>query len=228
VSRRLGIVLLVTMLVLAACGDEAGDDGTVESDGTETTVVSTTEAPVTTEDGGSPSVGLDDIPQQCIDAFVAYLQAIESVVDDVDWSEATVAELEELGSALEPATAELENATADSQCEDIEVDATNEESFEYMIELAQREAPGTVGYLEMIRGLGEGLGEGSSIAVTGDCESDIQTLQAIVDEGGTIEDLPIAESGAIAGLIASISANCSQERTAEVFSQEDITGFMGG
>ena len=216
--------LAAIVLLLAACGGGEGGGTTVAPEEETPTTV----AVDTTDGDDGPSVGLDEIPQECIDAFAAYLRDIESVVESVDWENATMEELEDLGTALDPATTEFENATADLGCEDINVDATDEESFDYMIELARDEAPGTVAYLEMIRGMAGEFGEDSDIPVAGDCETDIATLQGLVDEGGTMQDRTMAEIVAIGNLVTSITTNCEQGRALEFLGAEDVTNFMGG
>ena len=222
-SRRVLIALCSMVLLVAACGGGEGGDTTAPSDeGTPTTV-----AVDTTSGDDGPTVGLDEIPQECIDAFGAYLRDIESVVETIDWENATMEEMEEIGTALEPATTEFEESTG-SECEDINVDASDEESFDFMIELARNEAPGTVAYLEMIRGLAGEFGEGADIPVAGDCETDIETLQALVDEGGSMEDRTMAEIAAIGGLITSITSNCDQTRALEFMEAEDVAAFLGG
>jgi hypothetical protein len=210
--------LFAILLLLAACGGGEGGDTTVAPD----------DATDTTSEDDGPTVGLDEIPQECIDAFGDYLREIEAIVEPIDWENATMEEMEEVGTALDPATTQFEEATADSGCEDINVDATDEESFDFMIELARDEAPGTVAYLEMIRGMVGEFGEEADIPVAGDCETDIATLQALIDEGGTMQDRTFPEIAAIGNLVTSITTNCDQDRALEFMGAEDVTNFMRG
>lgn len=236
VSRSILIGLLAAALALSACG---GGDG--ESDTTDTTdgaATPTTQAPVPSteatdgDDGDSQTVDIGDIPQECIDAFVGYLREIEPVLEEVDWANATMADFEGIAESLEAVTEDYEVTIADSDCDDLEVDASGEESFEYMIDLAREEAPGTVPYFEMIRdfaeGFGGGFGDDSDAIVSNDCETDIASLQTIVDEGVPMQEMPASDLGVIGGLITSISANCSQDRSIEFFSQDDVSAFMEG
>jgi hypothetical protein len=221
------MAVLAAILIVSACGGSGGSTTTAEGGVSTTDVVGTTEAPTTTEDegGGSP-VGLDDIPQECIDAFVAFLQDIEPYLEGVDWANATMADLEEVGTAIEPISDEYDQATQDSNCDDLEVDATDEETFQYLIDLAQDEAPGTVPYLEMIRDFaGEG---GGGTDASGDCETDIAAFQELVDRGGTMQDLTFAELSTVGNLVTSITSNCTVERANEFFTKEDVAAWMGG
>lgn len=235
VVRKYLFGLLAAALLLAACGggdggSDAASTTTGPDDATTTTLASTTtDAPVTTvddDDEGGPRVGLADIPQECLDAFSDFLRDIEPLVEDVDWSSASLATFEEVAISLEPATVQYEEALEGTQCDELEVDTTDEESFEYLISIAKDRAPGTVGYFEMIRDI-VGVG-GSSADASGDCETDIASLQAIIDQGGTMEDLTLVDITNIGNLATSITSSCSPERAAEFFSQPDFTDFMGG
>jgi hypothetical protein len=232
VSRRLLTALLAAILVLGACG--GGDGETATSTTSDESGTPTTQTPVpsteatTAQDDDVQTVGIGDIPQECIDAFVAYLHEIEPLVEDVDWESASMADFEQVSESLATVSEEYAAVTADSNCDDLEIDATAEESFQYMIDLASEEAPGTVPYFEMIRDFAGSFTGESDTEVSNDCETDIATLQAIIDEGVPMQEVAATELGAIGGLVTSISVNCSQERSLEFFSQEDVTEFMGG
>ena len=210
-------------LLLAACGGDGSSDTTAADGGSATTEAGGAES----GDDGS-GVGLGDVPQECVDLFTEYLQEIEPVVSEVDWETADMSAMEEVGAALEVSSEEYETAITEAGCDDIDVNATDEESFQFLMELAENNAPGTVAYLAMIQQMAEGFGEGSDIQVSGDCETDIATLQALVDEGGTMSDRPIADLGAVTGLLTSVAANCSPERSAEFFERPDVSSFMEG
>lgn len=229
VSRKFLMIVLAVALLAAACG--GGDDG---ADATTTTVEqdeapTTTEAATTTEpdDGGGPTADIGDIPRECVDAFVDYLRAIEPTVEGVDWETANLDAFEEVADELAEVTTDYEEAAVQSQCDDIAVDATDEESFEFLLQIARDEAPGTVGYFEMIKDLALGVG-GSSDGATGDCEADIAAIQAIIDEHGSMEHLGVADITTVGSLMTSITANCSMERAAEFFEQDDVSAFMEG
>ena len=229
VSRRVLVGLFAAIIALAACG--GGGDGASSTTPDEGDTPTTDAAPsteTTTDDDDGETVGIGDLPQECIDAFVAYLREIEPFVEGIDWANASSADFEELTESLESVTADYEATITDSNCDDLEVDASTEESFDYIIDIAQQEAPGTVAYFEMIRDFAGDFGGESDIVVANDCETDIETLQAIVDEGVTMEERPVAEMVSIGALVTSITTNCDLDRSAEFFAQEDVTAFMGG
>lgn len=217
-------VAVITVFLLAACGG-AAETGTTTA--TTTQQEGSTTAATGTDDETQVVSSIEDIPQECMDAFVNYLQALETVVQNVDFNRATPSEFEAIGAELEPATATYEQETEGAGCDQIELDVSDEEGFELMIDIAQREAPGTVAYFEWIRDFATSIEEGTGSAASGDCETDIAALQAIVDQGGTMNDLPVAESGTIFGLITSITTACSPERQTEFFAQEDVVAFLG-
>lgn len=220
------LALLALMLVLAACG--GGDDGsdTTTSDtsaaGSDTTVGGMDSTSTPEDDDDQPVVSsLDDMPRECVDAFVEYLRAIEPTVEGIDFDAATSDDLDELFSDLEPISEEFDARTADLDCPDLDEDV---DEFPALIEIASREAPGTVGYLNLIASF-VGFGGGGAEA-SGDCETDIAAVQAYVDQGGTMSDLPMADFAPLLALLTSLSTVCSAERSAEFFSQDDVTAFM--
>ena len=52
---------------------------------------------------------------------------------------------------------------------------SDEEAFAAMIDIAEREAPGTVPYFHWIESFAATAGEGSGIVSSGDCETDIES-----------------------------------------------------
>lgn len=224
--RTIRIAVLLA-LVLAACGGGAGS--TTTNAGTDTTTAvdeATTTAAVTettVDDDDGPTVGLDEIPQECLDALAGFLRVIEPIVEPVDWETATIDDFEELGTAIEEETASYEEEITEAGCEEVDVDVDDDEAFQFMIDFAENEAPGTVGYLTWIRGfLGAPAGEEAS----GDCETDIAAVQAVVDQGGTMSELPLTEVARIGGLMGSITTACSAERASEFLSQPDVEEFL--
>ena len=233
VARRYAIAVLAVVFMIGACGGSGGDGTTIP--GSEDPTGTTAAMPDTTgPDGDGPSVGPGDIPQECIDAFVEYLHALEPVLADFDFDNATMADFEAVSIAIEAATGDLEDPP---ECDDLDIDAGDDESIEYLIDLARDEAPATVPYFEMVRDFmssGDGTGDGNGTddsdgaQASGECEADIAALQALVDAGGTVQDLSFADLAAVASLSASIGLNCTPDRASEFFSQEDVKAFLEG
>ncbi|MGH8947694.1 MAG: hypothetical protein ACRDXF_02455 [Acidimicrobiia bacterium] len=203
--------IIVLAVALAACGGDGGDSTTPA----ETT---TTEA---VDQGNAGTVDFDDMPQECIDAVVGYLQAIEPAVEDVDFDTTTGEDLEALGTELDALSEDYTTAIEDLDCPD--PSGSDDEAFAAIIELAEAEAPGTVGYLQWIQGFAAGFGEAE---VSGDCETDISALRAIIDENSSMSDLTMTEVVQVGSLVASISTACSPERAEEFFAEADVAAFL--
>ncbi len=218
-TKRLLIVLTV---LLVACGGDAGSTTTTGSDEATT---STADSTSTTEDETTnETVDLSDMPQECIDAFVSFLVAIEPVVDGFDFENATMDDMESIGTELEAATAAPTAQMESLNCPD--VDATDEEVFSAMIDIAEREAPGTVAYFRWIESLAASAGEGSGIVSSGDCETDIEAMEAVVAEKESMGNLTMAELTELGQLMTAITTECSPERFEEFFSSPEIEEFM--
>ncbi|MGI8518503.1 MAG: hypothetical protein ACR2ME_09225 [Acidimicrobiia bacterium] len=189
--------------------------------GSADTTASTTSVVVDTQDTtGSGSVGsLSDMPQECLDAFDAFLREIEPMVADFDFVNSTQADFEVLGAELDASSGSFDEETASCP----ELDMATEESFAAMVDYARDVAPGTVPYLEYVASF---LSE-TPTAGTGDCETDIDSFMEIVNSGTPMRQLTLGEGQTATGLLASISASCSTERYTEVFADPAVSEFLG-
>ena len=212
--RGRNLVLAALVMVLLAC-----QSGTT----TETTAapVETTDAPTETADAGSVG-SVDDMPAECMDALREYLQAIEPVVEGIDFQSLTQTDFEAVSEELEAATAGFEERT--ESCPDLDVSTA--ESFSIIREFAEEEAPGTVAYFNFIEDFVGALESGGN--ASGDCETDIAAFQEFVDRGGSMADLTAAEVAEASTLMSSIGANCSDERFLEWSQDEDIQTWISG
>jgi len=204
-------VFRASMVVLAVAVMACGGDG----DGAETT---------TTEEAAEDSAGtvdFADMPQECIDALVGYLQTIEPAVEGVDFESTTGSELEAMGTELEALSEDYSTAIEDLDCPDPA--GSDDEAFAAIIDLAEQEAPGTVGYLEWVQSFAAGFGDAET---SGDCETDISALRAIIDEYSSMSDLTMTEVVQVGSLVASISTACSPERAEEFFAEADVAAFL--
>jgi hypothetical protein len=225
--RAIKVLTLVLALAAAACG---GGDTTDTTTGVEptTTVGETTttaaEATTTTSEDGGGTVSFDDMPSECVDALVSFLQAIEPALEGVDFDTLTAADMEALGTEMEALGEEYGAALEDLDCPDPE--GSDDEAFTAMIEIAEREAPGTVGYLEWIQSFAtaaDSMGNAS-----GDCETDIAAFELIVEENESMSTLTMEEIVEVGGLVTSISTVCSPERAEEFLSQDNVASFLDG
>jgi len=225
--RVFTLLLAVGLVACAGDGDAvttvAGDVTTTEAgDPTTTSADTTTTTTADEDDGGTAS--FDDMPAECVEALVGYLRAIEPVVENADFESATAADLEALGTDIEAVSEEFSTQIEELDCPDLE-EADDEQALAAVIALAEREAPGTVGYLEWIQSFAS---VAESFEASGDCETDIAALQGIIDENPSMADLPMGQVVEVGGLVASISTVCSPERAEEFLSQPAVTNFLDG
>jgi hypothetical protein len=198
--RALRTPILLVVILLFACSSSSVPTTT------------TTEAPA----------ALVEMPEECIDALVGYLRAIEPAVEGVDFENMGVDQLETLMTEVEELSG---NMTAEIEALDCpDPVGSDDEAFAAVVALAEREAPGTVGYLEWVAALASGFGELGD--ASGDCETDIASLQSIIDEAGSMSELTMTQVIEVGGLVASISTSCSPERAEEYFSQDDVAAFL--
>ncbi len=96
-----------------------------------------------------------------------------------------------------------------------------------MIEFAESEAPGTAGYFRFLQ---QFLGDGSTtgVSASGDCETDIASVQEFIDQADSIGDLTVAQTMEFSGLLGAVSAECSPERLEEFFCPRGCGSLHGG
>ena len=217
-TKRLSIILL--LVLVAACGGAAADSTTTQAPD-ETT---TTTAAVVEDTGGDNSVAIEDMPQECIDAFVGFLRAIEPVVEGFDFNNASVDDFEAMGTELETVSAAQTAEMESLNCPD--ASGTDEETFAAMIDIAEREAPGTVPYFRWIQEFAGSMGEGSGLTSSGDCETDITALEAVIADKQTMGALTMNEVVGVGTLVTAITTECTPERTEEFFAQPEVEAFL--
>lgn len=225
--RAFKVLTLVLALAAAACGGGDTTDTTTGAEPTTTegqTTTTAAEATTTTSEGDRGTVSFDDMPPECVDALVGLLQAIEPALEGVDFETLTASDMEALGTEMEALGEDYGGTLEDLDCP--EPEGSDEEAFAAMIEIAQQEAPGTVGYLEWIQSFAtaaDSMGEAS-----GDCETDIAAFELIVEENESMSTLTMEEIVEVGGLVTSISTVCSPERAQEFLSQDNVAGFLEG
>ena len=107
-----------------------------------------------------------------------------------------------------------------------DVAGSDEESFAAMIEIAEREAPGTVPYFRWIESFSDSLGGQGSTASSGDCETDIEALEGVIAEKESMGDLTMSELTEVGALMTAITTECSTTRVEEFFEQPEVADFL--
>lgn len=195
---------------------------------------SMTDDELATDDEGDPIEidDFDDLPSECRDLFADFLRQIEPIVSEVDWETATMADFEALTEELDVEGGSFDAQIAEANCDDYEL-GESPESIQAMIDFAEDEAPGAVGYLEYLAGFLEdlsGLDGGAEGAgdsdVPADCDGAIAYVDALIAEHDTMMEMPVADMMSVSTAIQTISSECSPERSQEFFTRTDVTEFM--
>ena len=164
-----------------------------------------------------------DVPAECRDALADFLRTIEPVVSDIDWDTATMADFEQISTELEDEGTAFDAATED--CGDFDF-ASDEESLQAMIEFAEEEAPGTVGWLEFVGAFAFPGDDNAAAAMT--CEDAIAYFDELIAGGATtMSSLPVSELADITAVLNVITTDCDFEVMDEFLSREDVTAFLG-
>jgi hypothetical protein len=242
-------VATVAALTLAACagGDddaETAADTTVAASVepsttvTETTTVTTVPAttqPATTHPAGGDEGDegdddvviideLSDLPEECRSALADFLRQVEPVVADIDWDTATLADFERINLELEDEGEIFDQTT--EECGDFDF-ASDEESMQAMIEFAEEEAPGTVGWLEFIGEIAFAGDTDTGVAMT--CEEAIAYFDDLIAGGATtMNDLPVSELAGVTAALDVVTTDCDFEVMDEFLARDDVTAFLGG
>ena len=218
------------------------------SSAVDTTVADTTEAPTTTEAESSATTAdesisdddtgemievddFDDLPQHCRDAFADYLQQIEPTVSDIDWDTATMADFETLTTDLQAQSESFDEDMATAGCDRYEVGESSE-SIQAMIDFAEQEAPGTVGYLEFLASFLEDLsgmdGSLGAADVPTDCAGAIAYMEELMAEHSTMTEMPINDMMSVSAVVSTIGTECPPAQSQEFFARDEVTAFLGG
>lgn len=231
-------------LVLAACGGgDAATDTTAAVEQAATTAASTAEttapeATTTTETeavetttGDTIVVGsLDDIPEVCRDTFVSMLQTVEPVVEDVDFETITVEELDPLFVDIDAQMTTFDQQMTANGCDLYSPDIADEDVWQEMLDLAESEAPGTVGFLSWTRELAASFAEGGlggGDTASGDCATDGAALLALAAEGTSLQQMTMDEVSTATALLASVTTNCTVEEMATYLEDPAVVAMLG-
>lgn len=191
--------------------DEPSDDATVDDD----------------EPSGPEIRTIDDVPEPCREAMANFLREIEPIVEPIEWQSATIADFEQIALQFEEKAADFETASVEIGCDDLNF--ADDDSSEILIDFAQIEAPGAVGFLEFLEELSTGLPTVVDDPATDDiatCQDAIDFLQGLIDEYDSIESVPASELLKIPS-IANLYGDCTVEQL-EFFDNPELAEFMGG
>ena len=244
--RYLKLCLVVTAMLLAACGsdttseettdvgdpasaatpaDDAGPDDGGDDNGAS---VSGPADEGDDSDRGTISVSsLDDIPQVCRDLMSDFLKDIEPIVSPIDWDNATLADFETISTEFE-ARADQFDADSDATGECDNIDMEDDDSFNLLIEFAQDEAPGTVGFLNFISEFVDAAATPTGDTAAGDgfetCEQAIAFMDGLMENYDSMEEVPVSELTTMADIVNVISTCTPEQMT--YFDTPEVNAFF--
>jgi hypothetical protein len=257
-ARGCAVLVSIALLASCGGGDddEAADQATTEGAPTEAatteapaesattadddaaaeiTDMATTEEPAssatadaTGDDGETIKIDdFDDLPQECRDAFGDFLRQIEPTVEDIEWETATMAEFEALSEQLDTQSSSFDEDMEAAGCNDYEV-GESAESVRAMIDFAEDEAPGAVGYLEFLASFMEGLSgdAGAAADVPADCDGAIAYMEDLIAEHGTMSELAMNDMMAVGQVMGVIQSECPADQVSAFFAREDVSAFV--
>ncbi len=254
----LASAVFAALLALSACGSDAGSSdasteattSTVADDATTTTVETQNDTADAVDDGsddgldgsddgtedgdvesddssGKAITSLDELPSECREVMGDFLRAIEPTVSQVDWETATMADMERLTGEIDTATTDFDTRLEEAGCDDFEP-GDDDTSFAIMIELAEKEAPGTVGWLMFIETFVAGFDDeaATSADVPADCDGALAYVENLTTDAETMMELPMGEVMNVGAAVETIQSECSLEQSAAFF--EEYADFFGG
>jgi hypothetical protein len=97
--------------------------------------------------------------------------------------------------------------------------APPEELLPYIRDLVEREAPGSMPYLDLLLAM-------KGLRTAGVCERDQAALLRYLRGGGSVSDLPVPEEFHVFSLAASIDFTCGLRGAATFFDRDDVARYL--
>lgn len=237
------IISIGALALLAACGSSGGvsvgSASPTSAPAADATSPATTPAttPVTTPGtaatsgsaaGSDDTITVDnfgDMPPKCIELLTQFLKKIEPSVSEVDWNTATLGQFESFGEQFQAESDAFDQETEAAGCNKYNLSGSDDAQIEQMKQLAQVEAPGTVGFLEFLGAL-TASASASSGDVPDNCADVIAAIEPFIAEGKTMRDLTMTQVTRIGQLINGVNTTCTSEESNAFFSRPDVSAFI--
>jgi len=236
--NRLGAIVAIGLL--AACG---GSDDESAGDNADAAAASDSSASDADSDASgdgdralAPDVeisSVDEIPEECRRILGDFLRQIEPVVSGVDWENATMADLEDLGTAIEAPSTAIEVEMEQSGCNDIDFAGGADAGFLMSLKLAEEEAPGAVAWLEFVRDVSGGFDSSTAAGeTTGDpaddpetCDEAIGAVRDLMSQTGSMLELPVDQLLTASSVLQAVPAVCSTEEMNELLNDPEFLAW---
>lgn len=225
------ILLVGTVLLMAACGSsKSGVSVSTSGDKASNTSAPGGGSGSTSDSTGDtiPVKSLSDIPPECISLLGDFLKQIEPIVSKVDWSKATVAQLEDLGNQFTDESDKFNTEAAAKGCDKYDLQTSDANTLKQLEALAKTVAPGTVGFIHFIGTFSAASTQTTVATAAGDCDSVIAQIEPYLKSGKTIKDLTIAEVTKVSNLFTQVGTSCPPDKANAFFLRADVQAFAGG
>ena len=204
-------VLVGAIALLAACGSSKSGVSNSPSGSGDTVSVA----------------DIGDMPPQCIELLSKYLKTIEPTVSKVDWSKATLAELEALGTQFQTESDTFDADSTSKGCDKYSITGSDDAQLKQVIKLAAAKAPGTVKFLTFISSLSNASTSNAG-AIPADCAGTIAAIEPYLGKGKTMKDLTVTEITQLGALMSGVGTNCTAEEAGAFYARADVQAFVSG
>jgi hypothetical protein len=224
------IMLIGALALLAACGSSS--NGGSANTATDQSSAST---PGAGGSGSDTTAGPDDtisvsdfgdMPPQCIDLLSTFLKQIEPTVSKIDWETATLADFESLGDSFQKESDAFDTQSSSAGCNKYNLTGSDADQLKQVVELAAKEAPGTVPFLAFLGSLTDTTASADSVPA--DCQADIAQIETYLGKGTTLKDLTMTEVTKFGKLMTAVTDNCTAEESQAFANRDDVTAFISG
>ncbi len=222
------IILVGAMALLAACGSSGG----VSVSKTPTTPAAGSSAQgagSAATNGSSDTISVKnfgDMPPQCIKLLSTFLKQIEPTVSKVDWTKATLADFEALGTQFTDESNTFDTQSTAAGCDKYNVTGSDADQLKQVMALAAKEAPGTLKFLTFMSSLSSST-TGAGASVPADCAGTIAAIESYMGQGKTMKDLTMTDLTKFGSLMTAVSTNCSSTEATAFFDRADVKAFLG-
>jgi hypothetical protein len=186
-------------------------------------------------DGSAPIVidALGEIPPECQELLAGFLQDIEPAVSAVDWDTATLADMQDVSPVIDQTTIRFDTAMEAAGCDDFVFGADDDQQFEFALEIARQEAPGSLRWLQFSRDLYAGLEttEGGladdASALEADCDEATAGVIDAIGGATDVDNIPLTDLVEINNGLAVVEAVCTPDEAAALLEDPTLQAFFG-
>jgi hypothetical protein len=223
------IVLMGALALLAACGSSSGVSvGSKTTTPAGGTAASAASGDTSAASGDTISVkNFGDMPPQCIKLLSTFLKQIEPIVSKVDWTKATLADFEALGTQFTDESKSFDTQSSAAGCDKYNVTGSDADQLKQVIALAKADAPGTVKFLTYMGDLSSST-TGSGASVPADCTGTIAAIEPYLNKGKTMKDLTMADITKLGALMTAVGTNCTSDEASAFYQRADVKAFISG